>query len=255
MNPSIVEMLFFPNAQAVHPWNSSQQISLEVEFSPQGKIRHLHFLLPPSLDKKLCREILHFQTQAANLTLSEALELPWKEESYLPMPHWLLLSAYQNWTGDTPHWVDQKERLLCRCFGVSIERIKYFCGEKANPRLKDVADELNAGAGCSTCLPDLQGLLISLRTERPFQNPYPSLQRVPIGGRSPLRAMVEAHELTQNFLRDHPHIQGKIEFLEIKEYQLLFRWRGEEGPHRWMPLLEKKLAGHFQEELILVPVL
>ncbi len=245
-------MLFLPNARAILTFDSSVDISIEVEFSPRGEINHLKFDFPESLNKSLCQEILYFQDKAKTLTLKKALELPWKEESYLPVSHWLVLKAYENWVGDIPCWEDREERLLCRCFGVSIEEVKAFCRQRSNPTLRDVADTLRAGAGCSTCLDDLKELLISLRGDQ-MEDSLPL--RIRIGGRSPLEVLVEAHTIAQNFFGENPDIQGSIEFLQMRGRQLFFNWNGTEGPQLWMADLEKELTSHFQDELVLIPCL
>ena len=241
-------MIFLPNSQASLPSSFTLDISLEVEFSTPQKVTYLEFHFPPHLEAWLSDRLADFQAQAAGLSLKEALNLPWRGKSYFPIPHWLLFRAYQNWVGDIPHWEDAGERLLCRCFAVSIESVQEFCQQKINPGPREVADALKAGIGCGTCLNDLRALLISLR--RPWKT---SSKRIRIGGKSPLQVMDEAHSIGQSFQQKRSDLLEKIEVLELRGRQLLFSWQGKARLKNWMAELESELVTHFRDEIILVP--
>ena len=226
-----------------------------MEFIPQTTIRALHFNLSEK-NSSLENRLADFQECATGLELSEALKLPWKGDSYMPIPHWALNQAFQNWLGDIPCWEDRGENLLCRCFGVSIEDIKALTQSLHTPTLKDVANHLRASAGCTTCKEDLRRLLISLRNSANLEDTaISSSQRNKIGDRTPLEAVWEAHHIALQFFKQRPKLQGSLEFLYTRGRQLFFRWEGQSMPvsemHLWMADLERELSEHFRDEVLL----
>ena len=241
---------FFPNAKASWITDSNDCILLEVEFSSHGKIASLQFHLPPSLEESLGKTFLSFEKKARNLTLHKALALPREEKSFLPLCHWLVLRAYENWMGDVPRWEDGREELICRCFGVSAEKIKTFCEQNPNPTLEQAGDHLRAGLGCTSCKNDLRKILVSNRSP---QSPPPE-ERVRIGEKSPLEVMAMAHEVVQNFFekRQQDHSQDSLEVCELKGHWLYFRYLGSQWPSSWIVELEEELALLFREELVLL---
>ena len=249
-------MSFLPNARASYGLEGKLIFDLEVEFIPQATIRALRFNLSAE-NSTLENLLVDFQKRATGLELPEALKLPWEGDTYIPIPHWALgPMAWQDWLGDIPCWEDRGENLLCRCFGVSIEDIKVLVKSLHTPTLGDVANRLQASAGCTSCKEDLRRLLLALRKpENPDNGPVGSSHRHKIGDRTPLEATWEAHQITLQFFKRRPKLQGSVEFTHLRGRQLFFRWKGQTMPasemYLWMADLERELSDHFRDEVLL----
>ncbi len=241
------------NAHASCTLKDKYTLKLEVEFASPATLRALRFLWPTK-NHPLKEALDNFCENARGLELSDALKLPWKGDSYMPIPHWCLLKAHAQWVGEAPQWVDGGQTLLCRCFAVAVEEIVHLSQSSHALTLKAVGQHTRAGTGCTTCREDVRRLLIAVRkpensdTVRPFS-------RHKIGDRTPLEVVCEAHQIALQFFQQRPKLRGGIELLQLRERQLFFRWEGGPMPptqmHTWMADLERELALYFGDEVLL----
>lgn len=69
-----------------------------------------------------------------------------------------LEAAIANYKGiQTPY--EAKEKIICKCFDVSEEKIRKVALENHLTTVEEITDYTKAGGGCGSCIPDIEALL------------------------------------------------------------------------------------------------
>lgn len=61
---------------------------------------------------------------------------------------------------------EDEGKLICRCFGTTDSKIRRIIRENNLTTAEQVTNYVKAGGGCSSCLPDIDDLLLELATEK-----------------------------------------------------------------------------------------
>jgi len=69
-----------------------------------------------------------------------------------------LEAAIASYKGDQKP-AETQERIICKCFDVSEEKIRRVAIENHLTTVEEISDFTKAGGGCGTCIPDIQAIL------------------------------------------------------------------------------------------------
>ncbi len=88
-------------------------------------------------------------------------ELPDQKRECIALAFEALVSAVQRYSDSIrEHW-EGDEALICTCFGVSESRIEKEIAENGLTTISEVTRACNAGAGCRSCYPLIEEMLIT----------------------------------------------------------------------------------------------
>jgi NifU-like protein len=111
-------------------------------------------------------------------TLNEALELtnqdiaeylgglPKEKMHCSVMGREALEAAIANYRGETTS-VDAGEKIICKCFEVSEEKIRRVVLENHLSTVEEITNYTKAGGGCGSCIPALEAILKDIWSVRP----------------------------------------------------------------------------------------
>lgn len=111
-------------------------------------------------------------------TLNEALELtnqdiaeylgglPKEKMHCSVMGREALEAAIANYRGE-PTSVDTEEKVICKCFEVSEEKIRRVVLENRLSSVEEITNYTKAGGGCGSCIPALEAILKDIWSVRP----------------------------------------------------------------------------------------
>lgn len=111
-------------------------------------------------------------------TLNEALELtnqdiaeylgglPKEKMHCSVMGREALEAAIANYRGETTS-VGKEEKIICKCFEVSEEKIRRVALENRLSTVEEITNYTKAGGGCGSCIPALEAILKDIWSVRP----------------------------------------------------------------------------------------
>jgi len=111
-------------------------------------------------------------------TLDEALELtnqdiaeylgglPKEKMHCSVMGREALEAAIANYRGETRP-VDREEKIICKCFEVSEEKIRRVALENSLSTVEEITNYTKAGGGCGSCIPAIEAILKDIWSVRP----------------------------------------------------------------------------------------
>ncbi len=89
-----------------------------------------------------------------------------------------LEAAFANYRGLHYESSDEDEgRLVCRCFGVTDEKIKRVVRENHLTTVEEVTHYCKAGGGCGSCLHEIEDLIKEVHGEQSLKEPEPKQKR------------------------------------------------------------------------------
>jgi NifU-like protein len=69
-----------------------------------------------------------------------------------------LAAAIASYKGEPPP-AETQERIVCKCFDVSEEKMRRIAIENHLTTVEEITDYTKAGGGCGTCIPDIEAIL------------------------------------------------------------------------------------------------
>jgi len=165
-------------------------------------------------------------------TLDEALELSNKDIADflggLPeekmhcsvMGQEALDAAIANYRGKTPV-AQPGERVVCKCFEVTEEKIRKVIVENRLTTVEEVANYTKAGGGCGTCIPDIEAILKDIWALKPL----PEKAKKP-GKLTNLQKIALIQDVIEREIR--PRLQadnGDIELIDVVGPQVIVALR------------------------------
>lgn len=113
-------------------------------------------------EKEQCLEDIAHQVVGKKLEELDEIDF-YREESLFPFAEMALYALINDYRG-TNISIDKLKRaradeLICRCFGVYLNEILELKDKEGKLSLKTVTDTLMAGAGCGSCVEDIEEFL------------------------------------------------------------------------------------------------
>lgn len=103
---------------------------------------------------------LAFESSCWEEIMQEMMSLSWVDLPLVCLPQWMAITAIKDYQGRIlPHCQYQRQAsdtLLCRCFGLYSGQIEDFVQDNPQGSLLDLTAKTYAGAGCGSCLDDLE---------------------------------------------------------------------------------------------------
>lgn len=131
-----------------------------------------------------------------------------------------LEAAVANYKGEAPP-VHEEEKLVCKCFNVSEEKIRKVAMENHLTTADEITNYTKAGGGCGECVPVIEGILRDLWTLKPPEKPARPKKL------TNLHKIALIQEIIENEIR--PALQadnGDIELIDIDGNRVFVALRG-----------------------------
>lgn len=194
-------------------------------------------------------------------TLKEALELtnqdiaeylgglPKEKMHCSVMGREALEAAIANYRGE-PTSVDVGEKIICKCFEVSEEKIRRVVLENRLSTVEEITNYTKAGGGCGSCIPALEAILKDIWSVRPESEMPKTLRKM-----TNLQRIALIQDVIEKEIR--PRLQsdgGDIELIDVDGRKVIVSLRAMcvECPMSDVTLkgIEEKLRELVSEDLV-----
>jgi NifU-like protein len=121
----------------------------------------------------------------------------------------------------TGHHAEPRERIVCKCFDISEEKIRRVAVENRLATVDEITDYTKAGGGCGSCRDQIEAILKSIWTQRDTPEPAKPAKL------TNLRKIALIQEVLEREIR--PRLQsdgGDLELLDIEGSKVIVGLRG-----------------------------
>lgn len=131
-----------------------------------------------------------------------------------------LEAAIANYKGiQTP--TEAKEKIICKCFDVSEEKIRKVALENHLTTVEEITDYTKAGGGCGSCIPDIEALLKEIWSVK-------AIPKAPVAPKklTNLQKIALIQDIIENEIR--PRLQadgGDLELIDIEGNKVIIALR------------------------------
>lgn len=129
-------------------------------------------------------------------------------------------AAIANYRGEEEH-AGEKEKIICKCFEVSEEKIRRVAMENHLTTVEEITNYTKAGGGCGACIPEIEAILKEIWSIKP-----PSEAPLKTKKMTNLRKIALIQDVIEREIR--PRLQadgGDIELIDIDGNRVLVSLR------------------------------
>jgi NifU-like protein len=162
--------------------------------------------------------------QALNVTNQDLAEflggLPDQKMHCSVMGREALEAAIANYKGEAPP-VHEEEKVLCKCFNVSEEKIRKVAIENHLTTVDEVTNYTKAGGGCGECVPNIEAILRDIWALKPPEKPARPKKLTNLHKIALIQEIIES-EIRPGLQADN----GDIELIDIDGNKVFVALRG-----------------------------